>query len=260
MGRVYQAVHETMERVVALKILAPQMLDTERAQAMFLREIRAAAKLNHPNIVMAFDANEVDGRHLLAMEYVDGPNLEEYVQGHGALPAGLACEIIFQAASGLQHAHENGIVHRDIMPANLLVKQEPGSRTIQVKILDFGLARLRFAGATAVNTKSSEEHAVMGTPDYLAPEQIKDLHGADMRAGHFFQRAPDGFLNPILGVGAKPGVLGRIETLDRMDQPEIALLDEIGQARAAADNRRAIATTRRRFARTICSRASRSPS
>jgi serine/threonine-protein kinase len=182
MGRVYQAVHETMERVVALKILAPQMLDTERAQAMFLREIRAAAQLSHPNIVMAFDANEVDGRHYLAMEYVDGPNLEQYVQGHGALPAGLACEIIFQAASGLQHAHEKGVVHRDIKPANLLVRQDPGARTIQVKILDFGLARLRFAGPTAVNTKSSEEHTVMGTPDYVAPEQIKDLHGADIRA------------------------------------------------------------------------------
>ncbi len=182
MGRVYQAVHETMERVVALKILAPQMLDTERALAMFLREVRAAAKLSHPNIVMAFDADEADGRHYLAMEHVDGPNLEQYVQAHGPLPVGLACEIIFQAASGLQHAHDKGIVHRDIKPANLLVQQEPGANAFQLKILDFGLARLRFAGARPVNTKSSEEHTVMGTPDYLAPEQINDLHGADIRA------------------------------------------------------------------------------
>ena len=144
MGRVYQALHESMGRIVALKILSPQRLDEERAEAMFQREVRAAAQLHHANIVMAFDASEADGRPYLAMEFVDGPNLEQYVQQHRrALPIGLACEIIFQAAAGLQHAHEKGIVHRDIKPANLLLQQEFGAKTIQVKILDFGLARFR---------------------------------------------------------------------------------------------------------------------
>ena len=122
MGRVYKAVHETMERVVALKILSPQLLESDKAQAMFRREVRAAAQLHHANIVMAFDANEVDGRHFLAMEFVDGPNLEQFVNGHFALPIGMACEIAFQATGGLQHAHEKGIVHRDIKPANLLMQ------------------------------------------------------------------------------------------------------------------------------------------
>src|SRR5205823_1605580 len=137
--------HQTMNRVVALKVLSPQLVDTERAQQLFLREVQAAAQLTHPNIVMAFDANENEGRHYLAMEYVDGLNLERYVKKHGPLPVGLACEIIFQAANGLQHAQDKGMVHRDIKPANLLVHQEPGAAAVQVKILDFGLARLQHA-------------------------------------------------------------------------------------------------------------------
>ena len=78
MGRVYKAMHQTMNRVVALKVLAPQMVSTARAHQLFLREVQAAAQLSHPNIVMAFDANQTEGRHYLAMEYVDGPNLERY--------------------------------------------------------------------------------------------------------------------------------------------------------------------------------------
>ena len=90
----------------------------------------------------------------------------------------MACEIIFQAAGGLQHAHEKGVVHRDIKPANLLLQEESGSKTLQVKILDFGLARLR----DAAGAPSSGEHALMGTPDFLSPEQTKNLHSADIRS------------------------------------------------------------------------------
>src|SRR5437667_5884040 len=88
MGRVYKAVHQTMNRVVALKVLTPQLVNTDRAQQLFLREVQAAARLSHPNIVMAFDANEIDGRHYLAMEYVNGPNLERYVKKNGPLAIG----------------------------------------------------------------------------------------------------------------------------------------------------------------------------
>ena len=183
MGRVYKAMHQTMNRVVALKVLSPQLVNTERAKELFLHEVQAAAKLSHPNIVMAFDANENDGRHYLAMEYVDGPNLERYVKKQGPLPVGLACEIIFQAANGLQHAHEKGMIHRDIKPANLLVHQEQGSATIQVKILDFGLARLH--QPSPVSTEKSivvGERTVMGTPDFLSPEQSQDMHDTDIRS------------------------------------------------------------------------------
>jgi serine/threonine protein kinase len=182
MGYVYKATHLTMKRIVALKVLSPQTIATEKAQAMFKREIRAAAQLNHVNIAMAFDAGMADGQHFLAMEYVDGPNLEQYVAKHGALPVGLACEIIFQAAGGLQHAHEKGVIHRDIKPANLLVQTEPGAKTAQVKILDFGLARLRQADDNARGAASGEPNTIMGTPDFLSPEQTRDLHHADIRS------------------------------------------------------------------------------
>jgi serine/threonine-protein kinase len=182
MGRVYKAMHQTMNRVVALKVLAPQMVNTARAHQLFLREVRAAAQLSHPNIVMAFDANQTEGRHYLAMEYVDGPNLERYVKKHGSLPVGLACEIIFQAANGLHYAFEKGMVHRDIKPANLLLHQEPGTETIQVKILDFGLARLQHAEKGTMSTIVAKENTVMGTPDFLSPEQSKNLHEVDIRS------------------------------------------------------------------------------
>src|SRR5438045_4693620 len=116
------------------------------------------------------------------MEYVAGPNLERYVQKHGALPIGMACEIIFQAANGLQHAHDKGMVHRDIKPANLLLHQEPGTETIQVKILDFGLARLQHTEKQPAKTIIARENTVMGTPDFLSPEQSKDLHETDIRS------------------------------------------------------------------------------
>jgi eukaryotic-like serine/threonine-protein kinase len=183
MGRVYKAMHRTMNRVVALKVLAPQVVESARAQELFLREVQAAAQLSHPNIVMAFDANEQDGRHYLAMEYVDGPNLERYVLKHGSLPVGLACEIVFQTANGLQYAFEKGMIHRDIKPANLLVHQEPGADTVQVKILDFGLARLHHPSqAGGEQSILMKQNTVMGTPDFLSPEQSRNLHETDIRS------------------------------------------------------------------------------
>jgi eukaryotic-like serine/threonine-protein kinase len=181
MGRVYKANHQTMNRVVALKVLSPQVVSSERARELFLREVQAAAQLSHPNIVMAYDANQIDNRHFLAMEYVDGPNLEVYVKRNGPLPVGIACEIAFQTANGLQHAHEKGMVHRDIKPANLLLQQDPGSAAFHVKILDFGLARLHQPDSTG-DTIVVRENTVMGTPDFLSPEQSRSLHDVDIRA------------------------------------------------------------------------------
>lgn len=183
MGRVYKAVHQTMNRTVALKVLAPQVVRSERAHQLFLHEVQAAAQLSHPNIVMAYDANEANGRHYLAMEYVDGPNLEKYVRKHGSLPEGLACEVVFQAANGLQHAFEKGMVHRDIKPANLLLHHDAVSGTIQVKILDFGLARLNHTDPDGnAKTLMVKQNSVMGTPDFLSPEQSRNLHDVDIRA------------------------------------------------------------------------------
>ncbi len=180
MGRVYKAVHQTMNRVVALKVLSSQVVNSERARELFLREAQATAQLTHPNIVMAFDANEIAGRHYLAMEYIDGPNLDRHVKQRGPLDAGLACEIVFQVANGLQHAFEKGMVHRDIKPANLLLQHDSGAGNVQVKILDFGLARLSIAENSA--TIVTKQNTVMGTPDYLSPEQSRSLHEVDIRS------------------------------------------------------------------------------
>jgi serine/threonine-protein kinase len=184
MGRVFKAEHQTMNRVVALKVLAPDLMKTERARVLFQREVRATAKLVHPNIVTAYDANQSGDRHYLVMEYVDGPNLHELVKERGPLPVGQACEFIRQAALGLQFAHGLGMVHRDIKPANLLVHRGPGLQCV-VKVLDFGLARLHEPAPQAEAGQDSVpaiEQQVMGTPDYLSPEQGRNLHRVDIRS------------------------------------------------------------------------------
>jgi serine/threonine-protein kinase len=184
MGRVYKAMHQAMGRVVALKVLAPQQVKTEKARALFRREVRAAGRLMHPNIVTAHDASFDEGRHYLVMEFVDGPNVEQLIRERGQLPVGTACEIIRQAALGLQHAHEQGMVHRDIKPSNLLV-QSGGGGPFVVKILDFGLARLQDPvgdGTAAHGTILAKPNVIMGTPDYLSPEQSRSLHAVDIRS------------------------------------------------------------------------------
>src|SRR6516165_5261685 len=146
MGRVFKALHQTMHRVVALKVVTSQLVKTEPGRQLFMREVRAAARLMHPNIVTSYDANQIGDRYFMVMEFVDGPNLEQLVREKGPLPMGQACDFIRQAAQGLQFALENHMIHRDIKPANLLVQRAGGSaRDSQcvVKILDFGLARLQ---------------------------------------------------------------------------------------------------------------------
>ncbi len=189
MGRVFRAEHRTMGRIVALKVLAPDLLRTDRAQEMFLREVRAAAQLVHPNIVTAYDANEIDGRYFLVLEFVDGPNLEQLVRQQGPLPIGQACDYVRQIAHGLQCAHLLGMVHRDVKPANILVQRRGvnGDEVGLVKISDFGLARLHNP-KTADDFDShpctilTKDNTVMGTPDYLSPEQARNLHKTDIRS------------------------------------------------------------------------------
>jgi serine/threonine protein kinase len=188
MGRVFKAEHQTMNRVVAIKVLAPHLVKTPKAQQLFQREVRAAAKLVHPNIVTAYDANQIGDRCYLVMEFVDGPNLEQLVRHQGPLPVGLACDFIRQTAAGLQYAHEVGMVHRDIKPANLLAQRPAGGSpytSCSIKILDFGLARLHTMtpdGTPAGDSIMSAENTVLGTPDYLSPEQARNLHQVDIRS------------------------------------------------------------------------------
>jgi eukaryotic-like serine/threonine-protein kinase len=184
MGRVFKAQHLTMGRTVALKVLAPQHTKTEKARDLFMREVRAAGKLMHPNIVTAHDANEVDGRHYLVMEYIDGPNLEQLVRERGPLPVGMVCDIVRQVASGLQYAYEQGMVHRDIKPPNVLLQRSGTalSSGYLVKIVDFGLARLVDTSEDNDGTAQTAKNVIVGTPDYLSPEQARNLQMVDIRS------------------------------------------------------------------------------
>jgi serine/threonine protein kinase len=195
MGAVYRAEHRRMERLVALKVIHPSLMRHPSAVQRFQQEVRAAARLHHPNIVTAYDADQAGGLHFLVMEYVEGISLAALVHQRGPLPVAEACTYIRQAALGLQHAHEHGLVHRDIKPSNLMVVggESPGPThhapltSHQVKILDFGLARLphtadgsRVGGAS--NGPLTGAGAVLGTADYIAPEQADDPRAADIRA------------------------------------------------------------------------------
>jgi serine/threonine-protein kinase len=179
-GRVLKAVHAMMGRVVALKVINPELVEDSQVRTWFRREVLASTQLGHANIVMAYDAGEIDDTLFLVMEYVDGQNLDAWVRGRGPLPVALACEVTRQAAQALQHAHEKGMVHRDIKPANLLLAEEHDG-TVLVKVADFGLARLH-RSAPHGTLMPRHEKGFLGTPDFVSPEQARDLHAVDIRS------------------------------------------------------------------------------
>jgi serine/threonine protein kinase len=178
MGQVFKARHCPLDRVVALKVLQRKYAENPTLVQRFQREARAAARLQHPNVVMALDAGDVRGRHYLAMEYVEGSDLAVLVERFGPFDVAQACDVIRQAALGLQHAHERGIVHRDIKPDNLLLTASEGL----VKILDLGLVRLDYLPDSGDGQSLTPLNKLLGTIDYIAPEQGRDAHGVDIRA------------------------------------------------------------------------------
>jgi serine/threonine protein kinase len=179
MGQVFKARHQALGRIVALKVIRKDRLQSNEAVKRFRREMQMAGQLSHPNVVNAFDADAINGTHFFAMEFVDGTDLSRLVREKGPLPSHRACDCIRQAALGLQHAHEKGMVHRDIKPANLLVSKTPSG--IVIKILDMGLARFQ-ATEQEDQTMLSQDGHVIGTPDFMAPEQAKSSSTVDHRA------------------------------------------------------------------------------
>ncbi|MGQ9821167.1 MAG: protein kinase domain-containing protein [Thermogutta sp.] len=175
MSSVYLAEHVLMQRRVAIKVLPKHRVQDSSYLARFHREAQAAAALDHRNIVRAYDVDNDGVNHYLVMEYVEGRDLQRIVRQDGPLPAHLAADYIRQAAEGLAHAHQAGLIHRDIKPANLLVDAKG-----TIKVLDLGLARFT-ADETASLTIAYDEN-VLGTADYLSPEQALDSHRVDARA------------------------------------------------------------------------------
>ncbi len=183
MGQVFKARNWKLGRIVALKVIRKERLTSEDAVRRFHREIQATAALSHPNIVLAYDADAVQGTHFFVMEYAEGQDLAHYVARHGPLPVGLACECVRQAALGLQHAFEKGMVHRDVKPHNLLLTRRPGpDGKPVVKLLDMGLALLSSSGEGDTESLVTQENVVVGTPDFMAPEQAMGARNADVRS------------------------------------------------------------------------------
>lgn len=172
MGEIYKAVHIELQKFVALKLLTTDRASSERGLESFHREMRAAGRLDHPNIIRANDAGEINGIHFLVMEYVDGVDVQRLIDRLGPLPLAEACEITRQAAEGLQHVYEHGLVHRDIKPSNLMV-----STTGVVKILDLGLAVLPEHA-----DEKADESRLVGTLDFMAPEQAEYSYDVTIRA------------------------------------------------------------------------------
>jgi serine/threonine protein kinase len=177
MGMVYQATHRLMHRPVALKMIRADLLATPLAITRFRREVQAAASLAHPNIVTAYDAEEVAGVHFLVMEYVEGRSLDELVRQKGPLAVPVVISVAKQIAQGLHHAHTQGMIHRDIKPSNVMI-----TRTGKAKILDFGLARWsgRQGEQTLPNITATGTH--LGTLMYASPEQLQSAGTVDARA------------------------------------------------------------------------------
>jgi len=178
MSTVYKAVDRVLERTVAVKVLAEHLSDDDKFVARFRREALAVAKLIHPNVVQVYDTGVDDGRHYIVMEYVEGRSGAQLLQSRGRLGSEAAVEIGVQACAGLDYAHRQGIIHRDVKPGNLMVIGGPagrrgtpptdgGTEEMTVKLTDFGIAR------AAEQTRLTQVGSVVGTAAYLAPEQAR---------------------------------------------------------------------------------------
>jgi serine/threonine protein kinase len=190
MAGVYKAQHQ-LGQTVAIKVLPPSRAKEAYTLARFQREATLSMKLKHPNVVRSFQVGEARGLNYLVMEHLDGETLEEVLHRRKRLPPNEAVRVLHQALTGLQHIHEQGLIHRDLKPGNLMLVPghqagEPDT-TLQatVKILDIGLGRQLFDENAPTPPESSQltrEGAILGTPAYLAPEQARNAHAVDIRA------------------------------------------------------------------------------
>ena len=178
MGKVYRAHDPILDRPVALKTVSPALLTSKDTLARFQREARAAARLQHPNIVTIFELGEVEGTHYIAMELVEGMDLGEAMAPPDRFTVEQRVRMVVDICRGLDFAHKMGVIHRDVKPANIRLTRDGA-----VKILDFGIARFR--GSETTDPNLTQAGLVLGTPSYLSPELVQGAkvdHHADMWA------------------------------------------------------------------------------
>jgi serine/threonine-protein kinase len=230
MGRVYKAHHVMMDRVVALKIISPEIASNERVVARFQREMKLVGRLDHPNVVRAFDADQIQKVLYIVMEFVPGYSLGERLK-KGPIPALEMIDYAAQAALGLAHAHDQGIVHRDIKPSNMLLNRDG-----RIKILDLGLGVLMEADNSA--TFATADGIAVGTVDYMSPEQAcgrdvdgrSDLYGLGCAMYHLMTgRLPFPGTSPIERLGKR--ISGRhvpiTEHIPEMPSSFVRILDKM---------------------------------
>lgn len=243
MGNVYRARHRSMDRDVAIKVLRPHLFENDRAIARFQNEIRVAAKLNHPTIVHSYDAETTQGLHLLVMELVKGQRLSDLVDQKPLDPE-RACEIGLHIADGLEHAKSKGTIHRDIKPQNILVSADG-----VIKITDFGLAKFVLDSAQPRSDGLTLAGEMFGTPDYMAPEQIRDSSAADFRSDIYSLGCTVYFMlaghAPFSGLSQSETLAAQLE---RMPTPLISIRPEIPQEMSDLVQRMMAKNPDRRFA------------
>jgi len=178
MAEVYRGIHHRLEREVAIKILPESLAAEADFRNRFEREAQSVAALRHPNIVQVYDFGDLDGMYYMVMEYVNGQNLSEFMEGDEKIPLHLALSIIRDLASALDYAHQRQIVHRDVKPSNVLLQATP-NRPVQMRAIltDFGIAKIR-----SRQTGATKTGMMIGTLDYMAPEQIRSAGEVDGRA------------------------------------------------------------------------------
>jgi hypothetical protein len=227
MGTVYRALQINLDRIVALKVLHRQLTDRPGFADRFHGEVKALARLNHPNVVAAYDADRAGDLHFLVMEFVEGESLEAVIARRGPLPVGEACALVQQAARGLQHAHAQGLIHRDIKPANVLLTSAG-----TIKVADFGLARLSEAEQ---QPSSGSAPLVLGTPEYMPPEQALEPSRTDIRSDLYALGCTFYFLlsgrPPFLGISRLQTLLNhqdtRPPTIPGLPAPVAAILNRL---------------------------------
>ncbi len=224
MGAVYKARQPGLDRLVAVKILPPEIGTNPAFAERFTREARALATLSHQNIVSVFDFGQADELYYFIMEYVDGANLRQVIET-GAIKPEEALAIVPQICESLQFAHDKGIVHRDIKPENILIDKQG-----RVKIADFGLAKL--LGKAPAEFTLTGTHQVMGTLHYMAPEQMKGSHNVDHRADIYSL----GVVLYEMLTGQLP--LGRFEPPSKKVQVDVRLDEVVLRALENEPNRR----------------------